>query len=69
VSDFRSTQAYRYDLPEERIARFPAEPREAARLLAVGEGGKCEDRVFADFPSLLREGDVLVLNETRVIRG
>lgn len=55
-----------FDLPEDRIALRPAEPRDAARLLLV-EGGRLEDRRVFDLPSLLRPGDLLVLNDTRVI--
>ena len=43
--------------------------RERARLLVLGAGGALDHRVFADFPALLRAGDVLVLNETRVVRA
>jgi S-adenosylmethionine:tRNA ribosyltransferase-isomerase len=67
--ELRLTAAYRYDLPEDRIAKTPAEPRDASKLLVLAEGNRLEDRVFTDFPSLLRAGDVLVLNETRVIRA
>lgn len=67
--DLRLTAAYRYDLPEDRIAKTPAEPRDSARLLVLAENDRLEDRAFTDFPSLLRAGDVLVLNETRVIRA
>ena len=59
--------AYDYVLPEERIARTPAERREDAKLLVVGPAGELRDLTFAAFPTLLRAGDVLVLNETRVI--
>ena len=59
--------AYAYDLPEERIARTPAERREDAKLLVLEPGGELRDLTFAAFPALLRAGDVLVLNETRVI--
>lgn len=65
----RLAAAYRYDLPPERIAKAPAEPRDASRLLVLGAGGAIDHRTFADFPALLREGDVLVVNETRVIRA
>jgi S-adenosylmethionine:tRNA ribosyltransferase-isomerase len=66
--DLGATAAYAYDLPDELIARAPADPPDAARLLVVGPGAP-EHRTFADFPSLLRKGDVLVINETRVIRA
>ncbi len=54
-----------FDLPADRIAQQPARPRDAARLLVVGDG--LQDRVVRDLPSLLRPGDVLVANDTRVI--
>ncbi|MBZ9760696.1 tRNA preQ1(34) S-adenosylmethionine ribosyltransferase-isomerase QueA [Mesorhizobium sp. CA8] len=56
-----------FDLPEERIALRPAEPRDSARLLVVKPGEPLQDRVVSDLPSLLREGDVLVFNDTKVI--
>ncbi len=52
-------------LPPDRIAQHPAAPRESARLLHVGEA--LADRTVADLPSLLRAGDLLVANDTRVI--
>ena len=56
-----------FDLPEDRIALRPAEPRDAARLLVVPRGQPLQDRIVADLPQLLRAGDVLVVNDTRVI--
>ncbi len=57
-----------YDLPEERIAQTPVEPRDASRLLVVDRArGTLEDAVFRDLPDLLRPDDVVVLNTTRVI--
>lgn len=56
-----------FDLPDERIALRPAEPRDAARLLVVGEGGDLSDRNVFDLPGLLRAGDALVFNDTKVI--
>ncbi len=64
----RRVDAYRYQLPSELIARVPAEPADASRLLVV-DGGPLREVPFAGFPSLLRAGDVLVVNETRVIRA
>lgn len=55
-----------YDLPPERIAAEPARPRDAARLLHVAPNG-LHDRQIRDLPSLLRAGDCLVVNDTRVI--
>jgi len=54
-----------YDLPAEAIAQRPAVPRDSARLLVVGES--LEDRGVRDLPVLLRTGDVMVFNDTRVI--
>ncbi|WP_420142830.1 tRNA preQ1(34) S-adenosylmethionine ribosyltransferase-isomerase QueA [Sphingomonas sp.] len=55
-----------FDLPPERIALRPAVPRESARLLLL-DGARTEDRHVGDLPGLLRRGDVLVFNDTRVI--
>ena len=56
-----------FELPEDRIALRPAEPRDAARLLDVGSDGRLTDRVVRDLPSLLEPGDALVFNDTKVI--
>ena len=56
-----------FDLPRERIADRPANPRDAARLLVVPASGGFADRFVADLPELLRPGDLLVANDTRVI--
>ncbi len=57
-----------FHLPEDRIAQRPLADRAGARMLAFDRTtGAFEDRVFRDLPSLLREGDVLVLNNSRVI--
>jgi S-adenosylmethionine:tRNA ribosyltransferase-isomerase len=56
-----------FDLPEDLIALRPASPRDSARLLLVRPGRVPEDRRISDLPSLLRRGDVLLLNNTRVI--
>ena len=61
ISDFQ------FDLPEELIAQSPLEPRDASRMLAVHRAsGVKRDLHFKDFPSLLREGDLIVLNDTKV---
>jgi S-adenosylmethionine:tRNA ribosyltransferase-isomerase len=59
------TACFDFDLPAEAIALRPAEPRDSARLLEVG--ARLTDHVFSDLPRLLRRGDVLVLNDTRVL--
>jgi S-adenosylmethionine:tRNA ribosyltransferase-isomerase len=56
-----------FDLPEARIALQAIEPRDAARLLLVPPDGPLEDRIVRDLPDLLRPGDAVVLNDTRVI--
>ncbi|HEY2619567.1 MAG TPA: tRNA preQ1(34) S-adenosylmethionine ribosyltransferase-isomerase QueA [Acetobacteraceae bacterium] len=55
-----------FDLPPDRIAQHPARPRDAARLLQVARDGLA-DRLVRDLPALLRPGDLLVVNDTRVI--
>jgi S-adenosylmethionine:tRNA ribosyltransferase-isomerase len=55
-----------FDLPTDRIALRPARPRDAARMLLV-EGKRMSDRGVLDLPDILRPGDVLVFNDTRVI--
>ena len=55
-----------FDLPADRIALRPVRPRDAARMLLV-EGAAISDRLVLDLPDLLRAGDVLVFNDTRVI--
>ena len=56
-----------YELPEDLIAQTPAEPRDASRLLVARRAsGALEDHVFSELPALLRAGDVLVRNDTRV---
>ncbi|OED44247.1 tRNA preQ1(34) S-adenosylmethionine ribosyltransferase-isomerase QueA [Endozoicomonas sp. (ex Bugula neritina AB1)] len=57
-----------FDLPDEQIARFPAEQRTASRMLCLdGKAGTIEHRQFVDIEHLLQPGDLLVLNNTRVI--
>jgi len=60
------TSDFLYDLPDDRIAQVPVEPRDAARLLVADT---MEDRVFRDLPDLLDPGDLLVINRTRVRRA
>ena len=56
-----------FELPRERIALRPVRPRDAARMLIVRSGDAFEDAGVRDLPRLLRRGDVLVFNDTRVI--
>ena len=59
---------FHYDLPSELIAQQPLRARTASRLLVL-DGASTRDRRFADLPDLLRDGDLLVMNDTRVIRA
>ena len=63
------TDLFDFELPEDRIALRPAVPRDAARLLIVRPGAQveCEDRIVRDLPDLLRPGDALVVNDTKVL--
>ena len=62
------TSDFYYDLPERLIAQTPAQPRDAARMMVIHrDTGVREDRIFRDLPEYLRPGDVMVVNETRVI--
>ena len=57
---------YSYDLPEERIAKYPLPERDSSKLL-VYEDGHVSDHVFRDIPSLLPEGSIIVFNNTKVV--
>jgi len=59
--------AFDYHLPPERIAARPAEPRESARLLVLPAEGTFDHRRIGDLPDLIEAGDLLILNDTRVI--
>jgi S-adenosylmethionine:tRNA ribosyltransferase-isomerase len=56
-----------FELPEDNIALRPASPRDSARMLSVSGDGQLDDKSVRDLPSLLRPGDALVFNDTRVI--
>jgi S-adenosylmethionine:tRNA ribosyltransferase-isomerase len=61
------TSHYDYHLPPDRIAHYPTDRRDASRLLEVPPAGSPRHRVFREVVELFREGDVLVLNESRVL--
>ncbi len=66
--DLTKTAAYDYNLPKELIAQDPAEPRDSSRLMIVHKkDGSTEDRIFRDITEYLNPGDLLVLNDTRVL--
>ena len=62
------TSDFDYNLSESSIAQTPAEPRDSSRLLVLHrQTGELEHRIFRDVGDYLRAGDLLVLNQTRVI--
>jgi S-adenosylmethionine:tRNA ribosyltransferase-isomerase len=62
------TSEFDYDLPSDRVAQTPVEPRDFSRLMVVHRGtGQFEHRLFRDIGEYLRPGDLMVLNQTRVI--
>ena len=62
------TSDFDYDLPESSIAQTPLEPRDSSRLLVLHrETGALEHKIFREIGAFLRPGDLLVLNQTRVI--
>jgi S-adenosylmethionine:tRNA ribosyltransferase-isomerase len=64
------TEDFNFDLPEALIAQFPAAERRASRLLRLdGNSGEVIDAWFRDLPTLLEAGDLLVFNDTRVIKA
>ena len=61
---------YNYDLPEERIAKFPPEKRGSTRLLVLNrQTGAITDSHYRDLADFLEPGDVLILNDTRVMQS
>lgn len=59
--------SYDYELPPDRIAQNPVVPRDSSRLLVVDSPSTQQHRIFQDLPDLLQPGDLLVLNNTRVL--
>ena len=60
---------FRFDLPEHLIAQWPAKERSASRLLVLDRRGEVTDRCFTDLPELLGPDDLLVFNDTRVMKA
>jgi len=67
MKDGSSLSDYDYELPPERIARYPADRRDGSKLLVLPAAGGLEHRRFSDVLTLFRPGDVLVVNETKVL--
>jgi S-adenosylmethionine:tRNA ribosyltransferase-isomerase len=63
----QSLDGYHYDLPDDRIAQNPQEPRDRSRLLVVPSPDDVWHRQFCDLPELLKPGDLLILNDSLVI--
>jgi len=61
------TDLFDFELPADRIALRPAQPRDSARMLVVEPGGGLRDRIVSDLPLVLKAGDQLVVNDTKVI--
>lgn len=61
------TADFDYDLPDSYIAQTPADPRDSCKLMVVNKDGSLEHRVFRDVIDYLNPGDLLVVNETRVL--
>jgi S-adenosylmethionine:tRNA ribosyltransferase-isomerase len=61
------SELFDYELPPERIAQTPIEPRDASRLLVAHSDGFIEHKRFLDLPDLLEPGDLLLFNDTRVL--
>lgn len=58
-----------YELPEDLIARFPLSERSASRLLYLPNQGNSQDLQFTDLPDLLNAGDLIVFNDTKVMKA
>ena len=68
MEQLRKTSDYFFDLPPERIAQHPLEPRDHSRLLLMDrQSGELQDKNFYDIVDLLDEGDTLILNDSRVL--
>ena len=68
ISTDLKTSDFYYDLPEERIAQHPVEPRDSSRLMVLDrQNGTIDHKHFSDVLDYLREGDVLVVNDSKVI--
>ena len=64
-----SIKLYDYNLPVNLIARHPAKNRDESKLMIVDESNSIKHKVFKDLPDHLQTGDLLILNDTKVIPG
>ena len=58
-----------FNLPSDRIAVRPVRPRDSSKLLVLSKTGCFQDKIFRDLPDFLKAGDLLVINDTRVINA
>ena len=65
--DLKLKSSYYYDLPDDLIAQHPVTPRDTSRLLVADRAGHLTDRYFYDLPEYLVPGDVLIVNQSKVI--
>ena len=63
------TSEFDYDLPQELIAKYPTLERTSSKLLFVSKGKTLQERTFMSLPDYLRADDVLILNDTRVVKS
>ena len=64
-----SIKLYDYNLPENLIARHPTKNRDESKLMIFDESSSIKHKVFRDLPNHLQKGDLLILNDTKVIPG
>ena len=64
-----SIKLYDYNLPENLIARHPTKNRDESKLMIIDESNSIEHKVFKDLPDYFQKGDLLILNDTKVIPG
>lgn len=70
LDDLFQLSAYHYELPEKLIAKYPAEKRDFSRMMVMGKDGKINaHRNFFDLPEYLNPGDLLILNDTKVLNA
>ncbi len=65
--DLMQKKSYFYDLPTELIAQSPVTPRDSSRLLICDKRGNFNDHIFSELPDFLNDGDILVVNQSKVI--
>ena len=68
-SDYLSVADYDYELPDDLIARYPLSERSASKLLYLPTTGVPEDHTFTELPALLNAGDLIVFNDTKVMKA